>query len=267
MTLTTSSTSLLALILKNSLNQNSKKQKQNFTELASGISESQLTSKIETLNSLTSGIEANQTSVQNASSLLESSSEAAVTSQDILNQMRDLSVQASSDILSNSERQSLNDAFENLKQEFNRTVSNFQFNNTKTLDGSFANKTIQVGANSGDQIQMSIDDLRSDAIGISGINLTSQSESQSAISSLDSALDQVSQNIAKMGSQQNRLDSIMESNANDFLQASQAKSQLQDLDFAKGIQDFTQNSMQQEMIVKLFEKNNTQNESTLSLVI
>ena len=70
---------------------------------------------------------------------------------------------------------------------------------------SSGNLTLQVGANANQNLQVSVGDMRSNALGISNIDLTTQAGANSAITTLDSAIQTVSTQAASLGAVQNRL--------------------------------------------------------------
>jgi flagellin len=97
-----------------------------------------------------------------AISLAQLAESALNESTNILQRMRELSVQAASDINSDSDRIALNDEIDQLKQELTRIGSNTSFNGTKLLDGSFVDSFFQVGAFANETVRVGIHDARSD---------------------------------------------------------------------------------------------------------
>jgi flagellin len=74
----------------------------------------------------------------------------------ILQRIRELSVQAASDVNNDLDRQSLNEEVKQLVQEVDRIAKNTSFNGNKLLDGSVLNKVLQVGANIGETLSIGI---------------------------------------------------------------------------------------------------------------
>jgi len=85
-----------------------------------------------------------------------------------LQRLRELAVQSANGTNGASERASLNDEAQQLIQEIERTANNASFNGVKLLDGSFQNKLFQVGANVGDEVNVTIG-----AVGTSTLGATS----------------------------------------------------------------------------------------------
>src|SRR5574344_1177130 len=71
---------------------------------------------------------------------------------DMLQRMRELAVQAGNATNSKSDREALNAALVQLRDEVDRVAKTTSFNGKKVLDGSFTGAVFQAGANSGENI-------------------------------------------------------------------------------------------------------------------
>jgi flagellin len=85
----------------------------------------------------------------------------------MLQRMRELAVQASNGTMNDSDRKSLDAEVQALKTEIDRVAGTTQFNNQNLLDGSFA-KSFQIGDKTGQTVDMSISDISTKGLGISG---------------------------------------------------------------------------------------------------
>jgi len=74
----------------------------------------------------------------------------------ILQRIRELAVQSANDTNNDSDRASLQAEVAQLKTELDRIAETTNFNGNKILDGSFLSKDVQVGANVGETISVSI---------------------------------------------------------------------------------------------------------------
>jgi flagellin len=91
---------------------------------------------------------------------------ASITSN--LQRMRELAVQAANSTNSSTDRAALQQEVNQLASEIDRVAVNSQFNGINLLDGTFTNRTFQLGANSGQSITLSsIISARSSALGAS----------------------------------------------------------------------------------------------------
>jgi flagellin len=83
----------------------------------------------------------------------------------ILQRIRELSVQAANDTNSSDNRDSMNQEVNQLIQELTRISTTVQFNGRNLLDGSFQNMKLQTGALANQTINVSIADLRATSLG------------------------------------------------------------------------------------------------------
>ena len=94
---------------------------------------------------------------------------------DMLQRMRELAVQSSNGTNNADDRKALQAEVTQLRQEIDRVAKTTAFNGTKLLDGSLANATFQVGANSGEGISIdSIVSAKSDTLGTADIYMSAE---------------------------------------------------------------------------------------------
>jgi len=86
----------------------------------------------------------------------------------ILQRMRELSVQAANDTNSASNKESIQKEIDQLYTEIDRIANTTQFNGTNLLDGSSASTTLQIGANSGESLTFTIDAVKTSDLGLDG---------------------------------------------------------------------------------------------------
>ena len=100
---------------------------------------------------------------------------------DSLQRVRELALQAANGTNSASDREALNAEALQLLQEIGRAGESTNFNGVKLLDGSFAT-SIQIGANSGDSVDVTIGKLTTDTLGVSTKNGVSSVRTSDALS-------------------------------------------------------------------------------------
>ena len=84
---------------------------------------------------------------------------------DMLQRMRELSIQAANGTNSASDRSYLQDEVNLLIQEVTRVSANTRYNGSLILDGTFINKQLQVGIEEGEHITFSVDSVAANQIG------------------------------------------------------------------------------------------------------
>ncbi|MBM5575408.1 flagellin [Deefgea sp. CFH1-16] len=126
---------------------------------AAGLAISErMTSQIKGLNQATRN-------ANDGISMVQTSEGALQEVGNMLQRMRELSVQSANATNSASDRQALNSEVNQLKQEIDRIANNTNFNGQKLLDGSQQNVSYQVGADANQTIGVSIGDARAKNLG------------------------------------------------------------------------------------------------------
>ena len=86
-------------------------------------------------------------------------------STNILQRMRELSVQATSDTNSGNDRVFIQDEINQLNNELNRIANTTEFNGIKVLNGTFSDKTIQVGNLGSQTISVGVENADNNTLG------------------------------------------------------------------------------------------------------
>ncbi len=164
-------TNVQSLQAQNNLKATTKTLNQSLTRLSTGLRINTGSddvvglAKSEALRAKIRGIDVALNNISNAQSFLGVGEGYLAQLTDISQQMRETAVQAADGTISTSDRTSLTDKFTSLTNEYNRLANNANFNGVRLLDGTFTNKTLQVGADEGETISISVTDARSSTIG------------------------------------------------------------------------------------------------------
>ena len=105
-------------------------------------------------------------------SLLQTTEGAVNEVSNMLQRMRELAVQASSGSNNPSDQAALDLEVQQLKTEIDRIASTTQFNSQNVLDGTF-NKVLQIGDKSGHTLDVKIDSVSTNALGMAGASFDS----------------------------------------------------------------------------------------------
>jgi flagellin len=117
---------------------------------------------------MTSQIRGINQAVQNAGdgvSLAQTAEGALQETTNILQRMRELSVQSANDTNTTEDRGSIQQEMDALTSELDRIAEKTTFNNQKILDGSFAGAKFHIGANSGESLTVNVKDARAGSLG------------------------------------------------------------------------------------------------------
>lgn len=187
------------------------------------------------------GLNQASSNAQDGISLIQTAEGALNETTAIIQRMRQLAIQARNDTNGGDDRAQTDLEFKALIAEINRIASTTQFNKKNLLTGSAKNLVLQIGANAGQTMSVTIATATAGALGVSTISIgkSSGGYASAAIKALDGALSKVSSSRAKLGALQNRL----EHTVNNLQVASEnltaANSRIRDVDMAKEMASFT----------------------------
>ncbi len=122
-------------------------------------------------NRLTSQSRGLDMAVKNANdgiSIAQTAEGAMNESTNILQRMRDLSLQSSNGSNSRDERIAIQEEVTALNDELNRIAETTSFGGNKLLNGTYGSQSFQIGASSGEAVQLSMGNMRSDTSGMGG---------------------------------------------------------------------------------------------------
>ncbi|EGR0391026.1 flagellin [Vibrio vulnificus] len=103
-------------------------------------------------------------------SIMQTAEGAMNETTNILQRMRDLSLQSANGSNSHAERTALQEEMTALNDELNRIAETTSFGGRKLLNGSFGSAAFQIGAASGEAVQLQLKSMRSDGIDMGGFS-------------------------------------------------------------------------------------------------
>ncbi len=218
------------------------------------------------------GLDMASKNAQDAISLIQTAEGALNETHSILQRMRELAVQAANDTNNDNDRLELQKEVEQLIQEIDRIAKDTEFNTKKLLDGSLSGSgkalVFHIGANEGQNIKLTISAMTSitGALGVSGVNISSQSGANAAITTIQQAIDKVSSERAKLGAYQNRLEHTINNLGTASENLSAAESRIRDVDMAKEMMEFTKMNILQQAATAMLAQANMQPQMVLQLL-
>jgi flagellin len=160
-------------------------------------------------NRIKSEIRGLERGIQNAGDALGLVSTAENGMQEIRNmilRMRELAVQMANGIYSdNPDRGYAQTEINQLLHQTDMIASNLDFNGVKLLDGSFQNVNIQTSHNADERISLYFENNTTDGLGINAVDITTQAGAKAAMTTLDTALETISEQLSMAGGFQNRI--------------------------------------------------------------
>ncbi len=190
------------------------------------------------------GLNQASSNAQDAINLLQTADGALNETDNILQRMRTLAVQAANDTLTASDRANITDEMTALSKEIDRIASATQFNTNNLLNGgavATAGFTFQIGANAGQILNVTIATANASALTVTTTSLTVSSSSfaSATLHNIDNALSSVSSIRALLGANINRLQHTVSNLNVESQNMSSSLSQIQDLDMASEASNLT----------------------------
>jgi len=137
---------------------------------------------------------------------------------------------------------------------------------TQTDSAGSGGMTFQIGANRNQTITFGISDMRSAALGVANVDVSSKSGAAAAITNLDAAIQKVSSERAKLGAVQNRLDYTIRNLSTASENMTAAESRIRDVDMAKEMMNFSKNNILMQAAQSMLSQANQQPQAILQLL-
>lgn len=190
---------------------------------------------------------------------------------DILSRMRELAVEASSEVLQATERAYLQTEFSTLQGEIERIADSTEFNGLNLSDGTTTSVAVQVGifnVAAQDRISVTLQDSQTATLGVNTalVDLTTAGTSQTAITAIDTAIDSINNSRAVYGAAQNRLTSALRNLENYTENLVETESRIRDVDFAQATADMTRHQIFQQAGISVLSQANSTPQAALSLL-
>ena len=243
---------------------------------ASGLAVSEkMRSQIRGLNQASANAQNGISFIQVAEAFLQETT-------DVIQRIRELSVQSSNGIYSAEDRLYIQVEVSQLIAEVDRIASHAQFNGMNMLTGRFAQETgentvtasmwFHIGANMDQRTRAYIGTMTAKALGVRNIgdesimNIDTPEKANRAIGTLDEAIKKINKQRADLGAYQNRLElTVVGINiAAENLQASESR--IRDVDMAKEMVDYTKNQILTQSGTAMLVQANQATQSVMTLL-
>ncbi|MDN5313251.1 MAG: flagellin [Thermoanaerobacteraceae bacterium] len=205
---------------------------------------------------------------QDGISLIQTAEGALNETHSILQRMRELAVQAASDTNTNADRAALNQEVTELKNEISRIATTTQFNTKALIDGSLSTTGLKfhIGANINQNIELKLNSMTTTGLAIGSVAVTNQTVANTAISTIDTAIKTVSDERAKLGAYQNRLEHTINNLGTASENLTAAESRIRDVDMAQEMMEYTKQNILNQAATAMLAQANMMPQSVLKLL-
>ena len=218
---------------------------------ASGLSIS------ETMRGQIRGLSRAQLNMQDGLSVLEITDAGLQHVSSTLQRMRELGVQASTDTVTDEDRNAAQKEIDQLLQSIDDTAGKMEFN-TQNILGDVRPLYIHVGANAGQKLRIDTVNVSTASLGIEIAKLSTREEAEDLISKVDKAQSIVSKHLANTGSDYESLSHHKENVSNIEISLQKTESLIRDPDMALEMMEFVKQGIRQkgdELLIKHTNKN------------
>ena len=236
----------------------------------------------EKMRSQVRGLNQAATNAQNGISFLQATEGYLQETTDILQRIRELSVQSSNGIYTQEDRMQIQVEVSQLVAEVDRIASQAQFNGMNMLTGRFARETgentvtgsmwLHIGANMDQRSRVYIGTMTAKAVGIRNIgdesikSLSTPDSANRAIGTLDESLKKINKQRADLGAYQNRLTYTVKGLGIGAENLQAAESRIRDTDMATEMVEYTKNQILTQAGTAMLAQANQATQSVLSLL-
>ena len=236
----------------------------------------------EKMRSQIRGLNQASTNAQNGISFIQTAEGYLQESEDIIQRMRELAVQASNGIYSDEDRLYIQIEVSALVSEIDRIASHAQFNGMNLLTGRFGRLTgenvvtasmwFHIGANMDQRTQVFIGTMTAKGLGIRNVGddsiltLSAPDSANRAIGTLDAAIKKINKQRADLGAYQNRLEHAVRGLdvGAENLQASESR--IRDANMAHETVNYTTNQILSQAGTAMLAQANQRGQTVLQLL-
>lgn len=237
----------------------------------------------EKLRSQIRGLNQAEKNIQNGVSFIQTTEGYLQETTDIVQRLRELSVQSANGIYSQEDRMQIQVEVSQLVDEVNRVASHAQFNGLNMLTGMFAQNApadkamtmqLQVGANADQSKKIFIGTMTATALGlqttsgqgVATMSIGSPEEANKSLLSLDKALMTINKQRADLGAYQNRFEMAAKGVAVAAENLTASESRIRDTDMASEMVNYTKNRILGQASTAMLAQANVRSQGVMQLL-
>lgn len=199
--------------------------------------------------------------LQDSTSMIQVADTAMGTISEALIRMKELTVQAASEITNEDDRNIIQSEIDQLKSYIDDTANNTEFNGNKLLaNGNVIDNSkphyveMQIGGNVGDSIGIPFFNVSATTLGLDKLDVVN--DATEALNSIDKALKDVNACRAKYGAVQNRLETSIEITSSASYTYEKSSSDINDADIALEMAEIARTSILMESATAMMAQSN-----------
>lgn len=211
---------------------------------------------------------------QDAISMLNVADGALNETHAILHRLREIAVYSSTGTLTEAERNALQLEFDELVKAIDDIGGNTQFNTIPLLNGSHGEDDpliIQIGANAGQNMDISFGDMTASGLGLRDdegniVSVSSPEDASAAIDIVDEAINRVSTQRSYIGAKTRRLEHTINNLDNTAVNLADAESRIRDADIAEEMMNLVKAQIRMQASLAMIAQANVSQQMLLQLL-
>ena len=234
----------------------------------------------EQMRSKINGLDQATANANDAIGLIQTAEGALTETHSMLQRMVTLATQSANGTYNSTARGAITEEVKALKEEIDRIASTTDYNGVKPLNtgntpaqaaaaAPGATPTgikVQIGPTASETLLVETAKLGSSPLGVKAIDVSTVSKANSAITTINKAINTVSTHRAKLGASQNRLEHTINNLKTTNENMTAAESRIRDTDMAKEMAAFTKNNILNQAAQSMLSQANQQPQGVLSLL-
>jgi len=242
----------------------------------------------EQMRSKINGLDQASANASDAIGLIQTAEGALTETHSMLQRMVTLATQSANGTYNSTARTAIGEEVTALKAELNRIASTTDYNGVKPLNTGNApgaaaaaagtpgpggaaapaagGIVVQIGPTAGETLTIATAKMGSTALGVNAVDVSTVSKANSAITTINKAINSVSTHRAKLGASQNRLEHTINNLKTTNENMTAAESRIRDTDMAKEMAAFTKNNILNQAAQSMLSQANQQPQGVLSLL-
>jgi len=211
------------------------------------------------LNSQLRGMEQAIRNTNDGISMMQVAGGSLSQANDIVQRMRELTLQSSSGIMNDSDRGAIDKEYNQLLDQLETIQQGTSFNGLN-LFGQGNELSLQIGEKAGDILGVSLQSFDVEALRNAGADPAAR------LNALDGTLESINSTQADIGAISNRLESSANTLANNIQNTVEASSRIADTDYAKALSERSAQQIREQVQIALLGQANAQPKQVLRLL-
>lgn len=219
----------------------------------------------ESMRSQINGLNQAVSNANDGVGLIQTAEGALTETHSMLQRLKTLSTQAANGTYTDTARKNIKAEVDALTAEIDRISTSTEFNGVKPLAAG-NNMTFQIGATKDETLKVTSQAMDSKTLGVKNITVDSVANANTAINTINKAIDTVSGYRAQLGAAQNRMEHTINNLKVTSENVTAAESRIRDTDMADEMTSYTKNNILMQAAQSMLAQSNSMPQGVLNML-